>query len=87
MSPEAVEVTIEDFEFVPETVEVSAGGTIEWSNRDGEPHTVRAEDGSIASKLIIGGDPFTWIADVEPGTTIPYFCGIHPAMKGTVEVR
>ena len=87
MAPDTIDIVIEDFAFAPESVEVAAGTTVTWSNRDGEPHSVRAEDGSITSKLIVGGSPFEWIADGASGTTIAYFCGIHPAMKGTVEIR
>ena len=87
MTTETVEVVIEDFAFVPETIKVASGSTVRWSNRHGEPHSVRAEDGSITSKLIIGGDPFEWVAEAAPGTTVAYFCGVHPAMKGTVEIE
>jgi plastocyanin len=87
MAADSVDVVIEDFAFVPETIKVAPGTTVEWSNRDGEPHSVRAEDGSITSKLIVGGDPFEWVAEGAPGTTIAYFCGVHPAMKGTVEIE
>jgi plastocyanin len=87
MAPDTMTVVIEDFAFSPETVEVDAGATIEWSNRDGEPHSVRAEDGSITSTLIVGGSPFEWVAEGASGATIAYFCGVHPGMKGTVEIR
>jgi plastocyanin len=80
-----VEVTIQDFKFQPDAVEVAAGQTVSWTNEDGEPHTVRSEDGSISS-AIISGEPFTWTAAGEPGTEIPYICSIHPSMKGTVTI-
>jgi plastocyanin len=82
---DSAEVTIQDFKFEPEAVEVAAGQTVSWANEDGEPHTVRSEDGSISSP-IISGTPFTWTAEGEPGTEIPYICSIHPQMKGTVTI-
>lgn len=80
-----VEVVIRGFEFEPAAVEVAAGQTVSWTNEDGEPHTVRSEDGSISSP-IISGEPFTWTAEGEPGTEISYICSIHPKMKGTVTI-
>ncbi len=80
-----VEVAIQDFKFEPAEVQVAAGQTVSWTNEDGEPHTVRSEDGSISSAFI-SGQPFTWTAEGEPGTEIPYICSIHPTMKGTVTI-
>ncbi len=82
---DTVEVTIQDFKFEPAEVQVAAGQTVSWTNEDGEPHTVRSEDGSISS-AIISGEPFVWTAEGEPGTAIPYICSIHPTMKGTVTI-
>ena len=84
-SAEPVAVTIRDFKFEPETVEVAAGQVVTWTNEDGEPHTVRSDDGSISSP-IVGSTPFEWTAEGEPGTTIPYICSIHPSMKGSVTI-
>jgi plastocyanin len=44
-------VSIEGMKFVPETVEVAAGDTVTWTNKDFVPHTVSAgkalESGTI----------------------------------------
>jgi plastocyanin len=80
-----VEVVIEDFAFNPETAEARVGQRIQWSNRDGEPHTVRSADGEISSAIIVG-EPFEWTVTGTPGTEIAYICSIHPAMTGTVRI-
>jgi plastocyanin len=82
----AAEVTIKDFSFQPGAVEVAAGQVVSWTNEDGEPHTVRSEDGSISSP-IVGATPFEWTARGKPGSEIPYVCSIHPEMKGSVIIR
>lgn len=82
---ETVEVAIRDFAFQPETITVAPGQTVRWTNFDGEPHTVRADDGSIASP-ILAKEPFEWTAPMTPGT-IAYVCSIHPKMKGTIEIQ
>ena len=79
------EVIIEGFAFNPETVQARVGQRIQWSNRDGEPHTVRSQDGEFASAIIVG-EPFEWTVAGTPGTEIAYVCSIHPAMTGTVVI-
>jgi plastocyanin len=80
----ATTVTIADFEFVSETLEVPAGTTVEWVNGDGFPHSIMAEDGSFQSPDIPPGQTFTFTF-TEPGT-YNYLCGIHPTMRGTIVV-
>jgi len=82
---EPVAVTIRDFSFQPDDVQVVVGQVVTWTNEDGEPHTVRSDDGSISSP-IVGSTPFEWTAEGAPGTEIPYICSIHPSMKGRVTI-
>ena len=42
-------VSIDNFAFAPATLTVAAGSTVTWTNRDEEPHTVVANDGSFHS--------------------------------------
>jgi plastocyanin len=80
----ATTVTIADFEFVSETLEVPVGTTVEWINGDAFPHSIAAEDGSFQSPDIAPGETFTFTF-TEPGT-YNYLCGIHPTMRGTIVV-
>ncbi len=78
------EVTIVDFAFTPQELEVPAGTTVTWTNEDWAPHTVTAEDGSFDSCELVEGDTFEYTFD-EPGT-YSYLCSFHPGMVGTVVV-
>ncbi|BBY04408.1 cupredoxin domain-containing protein [Mycobacterium seoulense] len=78
------QVTIDGFAFAPATLTVAAGTTVTWTNRDEEPHTVAASDGSFHSPGMGTGATFTHTF-TDPGT-FDYVCSIHPMMRGTVVV-
>lgn len=71
--------------FVPGTIEITAGTTVEWTNNDPLAHSVTADDGSFSSGLI---SPTTkWRHTFTAPGTYTYHCTPHPFMKGTVIVR
>jgi|SRR5829696_2245976 len=80
----SAKVEIEDFAYSPDPVTIEEGGKVIWINRDSEPHTATAEDGSFDIGTLeegkLGSESFK-----EPGS-YAYICSIHPQMKGTVEV-
>jgi len=78
-------VRIENFKFVPERLEVAAGDTIVWTNKDILPHTVTAEQAKIESGELQTGKSFKLVAR-KPGE-IDYICRLHPVMKGVVVVK
>jgi amicyanin len=77
-------VTIDNFKFDPATLTVPVGSTVTWTNKDEEPHTIAAKDGSFHSPTLDtkGTYSFTF---TNPGT-YDYICSIHPFMTGTVVV-
>jgi amicyanin len=77
-------VTIDNFKFDPATLTVPVGSTVTWTNKDEEPHTIAAKDGSFHSPTLDtkGTYSFTF---ANPGT-YDYICSIHPFMTGTVVV-
>lgn len=77
-------VNIDGFAFVPLTLTVKAGTTVTWTNRDEEPHTVAASDGSFHSPGMGTGATFTHT--FTAAGTFDYVCSIHPMMRGTVVV-
>jgi len=81
----AAEVKIDNFTFTPETITISAGTQVTWTNRDDIPHNVVSEDKSIKSKALDTDEKFSFIF-TKPGT-YSYFCSIHPKMKGKVVVQ
>jgi len=79
------QVTISDFKFAPETVTVSAGTTVTWTNADSTQHTATADDGSFDSGVLAQNATYSETFDT-PGT-YTYHCTIHPNMVGTVTVQ
>jgi plastocyanin len=79
------EVTIKEFKFSPDPVEVKVGQRVLWRNEDSAPHTATAE-GKFDSKKMAEGASFEFTPEAEHVGTIAYVCTIHPSMKGTLEV-
>ena len=76
------------YSFFPAKRTIKTGTTITWINNDEAEHTV-VTTGAFASeplktRLVKAGDHFS-VTYVSPGS-FPYFCSIHPAMKGVIEV-
>jgi plastocyanin len=81
----APQVTVEQATFGPATVTIRAGTTVTWVNNDGDLHTVTSTQGLFASPGLDHGDTFAY-RFTAPGT-YPYFCALHPHMKGTIIVQ
>jgi len=77
-------VSIDNFAFAPATLTVPAGSTVTWTNRDEEPHTVVANDGSFRSPGM--GSQATFSYTFAKAGTFDYVCSIHPFMHATVVV-
>jgi amicyanin len=82
----AVHATIRNFTFVPGTIHVKVGQTVEWVNEDAAPHNVSYVSGPKfrSSTTLTTGASFS-LTLTRPGT-IQYFCSIHPWMMGTIVV-
>ncbi|OBB67420.1 cupredoxin family copper-binding protein [Mycobacterium sp. 852014-50255_SCH5639931] len=78
------QVNIDGFAFAPATLTVPVGTTVTWTNRDEEPHTVAASDGSFHSPGMGTGATFTHT--FSDAGTFDYVCSIHPMMHGSVVV-
>ncbi|MDR3408806.1 MAG: cupredoxin family copper-binding protein [Methylovirgula sp.] len=77
-------VSISNFTFHPADLQIKAGSTVTFRNDDDIPHRVAAEDGSFSTKALDSDDKAT-ITFARPGV-FPYFCTIHPHMRGKVTV-
>ncbi len=84
-APGDVQVTIKNFDFQPMAVTVPVGGSVTWTNRDGEPHTVTSIGGVFRSEALDEDDTFTF-KFTKPGV-YQYICTIHPKMRATVTVK
>jgi plastocyanin len=78
-------VAIAEFLFGPETVKVPAGQAITWTNIDDSPHQVTVLGTStMRTPIVLKGDS-TALRFNDVGT-YDYICGLHPTMKGKIEV-
>lgn len=78
-------ITVEGMSFSPRVLEVRAGDTVEWRNRDIVPHTVAADKQTFQSPVIEAGG--TWKHTVREKGEYHYFCTLHPTMKARLVVR
>ena len=79
------EVAITGFQFGPGALKIAAGQKVTWTNADDTPHqvTVTGADGR-RSDVMLKGQSATMQFDAAGN--IAYVCGLHPSMKGTIEV-
>ena len=78
-------VSIADFLFGPEKIEVKSGDSISWTNTDDSPHQVTVQASSTLRTPVILKGPSTTIQFKDPGM-YEYICGLHTGMKGRIEV-
>lgn len=86
---ESAMVEIVDFTFMPSEVTASPGSEVTVLNMDETAHTFTATEDAGASfdtGDIPGGEQASVTAPEEAGD-YPYFCSIHPYMKGTLIVE
>ena len=81
----ADEIWIWAREFRPNTLTVSAGTKVTWTNKEAEEHSITSSkagvfDGGLAP---YGSFSYTFI---EPGT-FEYYCGPHNQMTGVITVK
>jgi len=80
--------------FIPHEVTIDVGGEVTWTNDDTLPHTVTNGDLSVdpdnvgnvfdSSLLMVGA---TFSHKFDAAGEYPYFCMVHPWMKGMVIVQ
>jgi plastocyanin len=83
-SADEAKVGIDNFAFTPAELTVKPGTTVIFENHDDIPHLVLADDGAFRSKALDTNDRFSFTFD--KAGEYPYYCGIHPHMKGKIVV-
>ena len=79
------DVGIAGFAFGPGTLKVAPGQTVTWTNADDTPHQITLVGGDARrSDVMLKGQRATMQFDAAGN--IAYICGLHPTMKGTIEV-
>ncbi len=84
-----VPVEYRTFQVSPDTIRVSAGGTVRWTNRDQIEHTVTGgspEQRIAAWHSVLGTAGSTASRTFTHAGTFSYFCDRHRFMRGTVVV-
>src|SRR2546428_9157498 len=80
-----VHVTIQNFAFSPQTVNVAPGTTVVWTNKDSVDHTVTSDTGAWSDSGSLGTGR-TFSHTFTKAGTFPYHCAIHPSMTAKVIV-
>jgi len=83
-------VSITEFAFTPDTVNVAQGDTVIWTNNGAFRHSSTSGTGGIPDSIWDSGllSPAATYSQPFPNTgSFPYFCTVHPlTMTGTVVV-
>ena len=78
------DVTVAGFSFGPATIKISAGQAVTWTNNDDTPHQISIVGSNRRTEFILKGQSASLAFDAAGN--IAYTCGLHPTMKGTIEV-
>lgn len=92
-------VVVEDNVFEPETIEITEGDTVRWTQEGENPHTITADDGSFDSspgcppnfaECLMQGD--TYEQTFTEAGEVPYYCKVHggpggEGMSGVIVVQ
>jgi plastocyanin len=77
-------VTMQFFQFKPQTLEVKPGDEIVFVNRDLLEHTATASNNAFDSRSIRPGQSWKWTAGAAG--QYAYICSFHPSMRGVINV-
>ncbi|MBA3552767.1 MAG: hypothetical protein H0W27_07850 [Actinobacteria bacterium] len=89
-----VNVSILDFAFSPASAIAKQGDMVLWTNNGNAPHTTTSDGcagtattgvGLWCSRVLNDNDTFPQV--FSTAAKYPYFCDVHPAMQGTVQVN
>jgi plastocyanin len=85
MKTSSGDVGIEGFAFGPSKLTIAPGQYVTWTNGDDSPHQITVAQSQERSAVLLKGQSHTQ-AFATAGV-YEYSCGLHPSMKGTVEVK
>ncbi len=83
--PQQATVTISGFKFAPDTVRVTKGSTVTWTNNDAAPHTATVDAGTeFDTGHITTGNSASH--QFNTAGTFTYHCAVHAAMAHAVVI-
>lgn len=83
-TPSSAAVSISNFAFLPQSLQIKAGTTVIWTNNDTVAHTITSDSGAFDSGSVAPGGTFAFMF-MQTGT-FAYHCAIHPFMQATITV-
>jgi plastocyanin len=84
--PGISDITISNSSFSPQTITVSAGSTVVWTNKDSSEHSIVSDNNQFpSSPRISNGQAFSTLL-TEKGT-YSYHCGVNTSIKGKIIVK
>jgi plastocyanin len=78
------DVNIASFAFMPATISATAGKPVSFLNTDDTPHQISVTNGPRTAVFLRGQ---TASLTLDKAGEYSYICGLHPSMKGVVQVR
>ncbi|MEO6682706.1 MAG: plastocyanin/azurin family copper-binding protein [Ginsengibacter sp.] len=83
-NPRSDTVLINLMQFSPSSLNLQAGDTITWINKDLVDHTVKDTLGDLFySDTLKTGHSFSWIVTGKA----EYICTLHPTMQGRISIN
>ncbi|MBI3435037.1 MAG: cytochrome P460 family protein [Proteobacteria bacterium] len=79
-------VAIGGFKFGPETVSVAPGAAVTFVNTDASPHQISVTGPKPQRSAVLLKGQEAKLSFAEAGI-YDYICGLHPSMKGKIEVK
>lgn len=87
-TPKTYNVRINNSAYVPKTIKVKSGDTIQWTNNDKSSHTITSVRGLFNSGTIQTGGQWSYKVKLSKGV-YEYYCAIHleKMARGIIEVE
>ena len=79
-------ISIMNFAFNPNTLNIIKGDTVVWTNNDSVPHQVKGDTlSALSAPVMSNGQTYSFTFN-EAGT-FTYHCAIHPSMTASITVK
>lgn len=80
----SVSVQIKDFKFFSDSLRISNGTVVTWTNNDSAPHTATSS-GNFDTGVILQGQSAS--ITFNNSGTFDYICTVHPSMRAEIIVE